>query len=157
MRGFLRPLLSTEDHIGGCLGPRARVIVSLAVAVDLIEEIKEVGQSSFEATQRAVQAVPEKPSEEALSFFRDIILDLRADTLAFYKVAVLQARRADTAEEVTAIWKEVLFFCDGMLAGWQHLRGFEPVTQSLIDDYRTGLERLKAVALEHFQFHNGLE
>jgi hypothetical protein len=35
--------------------------------------------------------------------------------------------------------------------------GFEPVTQSLIDDYRKQLERLKAVALEHFQFHNGLE
>jgi hypothetical protein len=129
----------------------------LAVALDLVEEIKEVGQSSFEATQRAAQSVPEKPSEEALSFFRDIILDVRANTLAFYKVAVLQARRADTAEEVTAIWKEVLFFCDGMLAGWQHLRGFEPVTQSLIDDYRKQLERLKAVALEHFQFHNGLE
>jgi hypothetical protein len=61
--------------------------------LDLLEEIKEVGQSSFEATQRAAQAVPEKPSEEALSFFRDIILDLRANTLAFYKVAILQARR----------------------------------------------------------------
>jgi hypothetical protein len=127
------------------------------VALDLVQEIKEVGQSSFEATQRATRAVPEKPSEEALGFFRDIILDLRANTLAFYKVAILQTRRADTAEEVTAIWKEVLFICDGMLAAWEHLRGFEPVTQSVIDDYRKQLERLKAVALEHFQFHNGLE
>lgn len=127
------------------------------MALSAVEEIKEVGQSSLEATQRAAQTIPEKPSEEALSRFRDIILDLRADTLAFYKFAVLQARRSDTAEEITAIWKEVLFFCDGMLAGWQHLRGFEPVTQSLIEDYRKQLERLKAVALEHFQFHNGLE
>jgi hypothetical protein len=60
-------------------------------------------------------------------------------------------------EEITAIWREVLFFCQGTLAVWQGVHAFEPVTQGLIDEYRKQLEQLKAAATEHFQFHNGLE
>jgi hypothetical protein len=128
--------------------------IVIAVALDAPQEIKELAQTSAAVSERARHAVPTaKASEEALSAFRDIILDSRADLLAFYKVAVLEARRADTPEEVAAIWKEVLFFCRAMQDGWRHLRGFEPTTQSLIEHYRELLTKLENTALEHYQLH----
>jgi len=119
-------------------------------------EITELARSSAAVSDRARAAVPPpKASEEALSAFPDIILDLRADTLAFYKVAILEARRADSADEVAAIWKEVLWFANEMQQAWQYLRGFEPTIQSVIDHYRALLDQFQQTALEHYQMHSG--
>jgi hypothetical protein len=125
----------------------------------VLEEIKEVATSSAQVAKRAAQKMPRDSyeSEKVLREFHDTLLNLRAELLALYKIAVLEARRTDSPEEITAIWREVLFFCQGTLAVWQGVHAFEPVTQGLIDEYRKQLEQLKAAATEHFQFHNGLE
>jgi hypothetical protein len=39
---------------------------------------------------------------------RDSVLEVCADTLAFYKLAVLKARRANTADEVNVTRSETL-------------------------------------------------
>jgi len=122
----------------------------------VLEEIKEVATSSAKKAERAARTIP-YGSEKVLREFRETLLDLRADLVAYYKIAVLEARRSDSPEEITAIWREVLRFCEAMLLMWQHLHAFEPITQGLIDDYRKQLEQLKAAATEHFQYHNGLE
>jgi hypothetical protein len=118
-------------------------------------DITDLRASSTAAAERTKLAIPHQPpSQEALARFRDAILDLHADGLAFYKVAVLEARRADTAEEVAAIWKEVLGFARAMIGGWKHLQGFDPATQSLIDHYQALLSKLEAVASEHHRVHD---
>jgi hypothetical protein len=124
-----------------------------------LEEIKDVATSSAQAAERAAQKISRDShgSENALREFHNTLLNLRAELLAVYKIAVLEARRTDSPEEITTIWREVLRFCQGMHAMWQGVYAFEPVTQGLVDEYRKQLEQLQAVALEHFQFHNGLE
>jgi hypothetical protein len=118
-----------------------------------LDEIKEVALSSAQRAERAMQYLPSVPSEKDLSQFQDIVLDLRADLLAYYKVCVLEVRRADEPEQIAAIWKKALALFDTILAAWGHLRGFDPVTQSVLDDYRKTLERLKATVTEHYKFH----
>jgi hypothetical protein len=119
-----------------------------------LEEIKEVTSASAQTAKRAMLNIPSHPSEEELSQFRDMTLDLRADLLAYYKVCVLEVRRADEPEQIAAIWKEAFAFFDALLAVWSELAsGFEPVTQSVLDDYRKTLERLKATVAEHYEFH----
>jgi hypothetical protein len=104
------------------------------MAASAPSEITELARSSAAVSERARQAIPPvRPSEEALSVFRDAILDIHADALAFYKIAVLEARRAENADEVAAIWKEVLWFARAMTDGWKHLQSFEPTTQVLVD------------------------
>jgi hypothetical protein len=118
-------------------------------------EISELARSSAAVSERALAAVPPlEASEELLENFADRILDLQADTLALYKVAVLDARRADTADEVAAIWKEVLSFARAALELWKDARGPEPATQELIKHYREFLIRFEQTALEHYQAHS---
>lgn len=124
-----------------------------------LEEIKEVATSSAQLAERATRQIPGDSygSEKGLRDFRDTVLNLRAEILAVYKIAVLEARRTDSPEEITAIWREMLRFCQIMGHMWQGLRAYDPITQGLIDDYLKQLEQLKVAATEHFQFHNGLE
>jgi hypothetical protein len=125
-----------------------------------LEEIKDVATASAQAAERAAQQISRDStpgSENALREFHNTLLNLRAELLAVYKVAVLEARRTDSPEEITSIWREILRFCQGMQAMWQDVFAFDPVTQGLLDEYRKQLAQLQAVALEHFQFHNGLE
>ena len=63
--------------------------------------------------------LPSGSNEKALSEFRDLILDLRADLLAFYKVAILEVRRADNPEDVAKYGKRCFPFeaqSDGPIA-----------------------------------------
>jgi hypothetical protein len=124
-----------------------------------VEEIKEVATSSARVAERAAKKIPSDSygSEKVLSEFRDSLLNLRAELLAVYKVAVLEARRTDSSEEIAAIWREVLFFYQQMFAMWQNVRADDPVTQGLVDEFRKQLEQLRITATEQFQFHNGLE
>jgi len=118
-----------------------------------LDDIKEVALNSAQRAQRAMLYIPSQPSEKELSDFRDLVLDLRADLLAFYKVAILEVRRVEESGEVAAIWKEVLSFLEPIETAWGTLRGFEPVTQSLVDDYRRTLEQVKTTVTEHYKFH----
>jgi|SRR5208282_1550064 len=124
-----------------------------------LEEIKEVATSSAQLAERATRQIPGDSygSEKASRDFRDTVLNLRAEILAVYKIAVLESRRTHSPEEITAIWREMLRFCQIMGAMWQGLRAYDPITQGLIDDYLKQLEQLKVAATEHFEFHNGLE
>jgi hypothetical protein len=123
-----------------------------------LEEIKDVTMASAQIAERAAQKLPRElyESEKALREFHDTLLNLRAELLAVYKIAVLEARRTDSPEEIAAIWREVLRLCQAMLAIWQ-VKGFDPMTQRLVDEYLKQLEQLQTAALEHFHFHNGLE
>jgi hypothetical protein len=51
-------------------------------------EITELARSSAAVSERALAALPPpKATQELLNNFADQILDVRADTLAFYKIA----------------------------------------------------------------------
>jgi hypothetical protein len=124
-----------------------------------LEEIKDVTRASAQIAERAARKLSLREpheSEKALREFHDTLLNLRAELLAVYKIAVLETRRTDSPKEIAAIWREVLRLCQAMLAIWQ-VKGFDPMTQRLVDEYRKQLEQLQTAALEHFQFHNGLE
>ena len=70
-----------------------------------LEEIKEVATSSAQLTERATRQIrgDSYGSEKGLRDFRDTVLNSRAELLAVYKIAVLEARRTDSPEEITAI------------------------------------------------------
>lgn len=136
-----------------------RAIFLFSDRMTALEEIKEVATASADSALRTASTMVRSadPNQRVLREFRGRLEDMRAELRAFYKFAVLQAKQRDNAQEVTAIWREVLYFCDGVLNAWQHLRRFDASTQGAIDDYRTSVEQLKAAALSHFQFHNGRE
>jgi hypothetical protein len=118
-------------------------------------EITELARSSAAVSERALAALPPpKATQELLNNFADQILDVRADTLAFYKIAVLDARRANSADEVAAIWKEVLSFARATLELWKKVRVPEPVTEKLIEHHRQFLIRFEATAREHYEAHS---
>ena len=122
----------------------------------VLEEIKEVTTSSARIAQNAWRDIP-ADSAEPLVDFHKTLLNLRAEILAVYKIAVLEARRTDSPEEIAEIWREVLAFQGQMFAMWQNVRAYDPTTRGLIDDYREALEQLKVAATQQFEFHGGQE
>ena len=72
-------------------------------------EIKEVVTASIKTAQSAWRDIP-TDSSAPFTDFHKTLLNLRADILAVYKIAVLEARRTDSPEEIAEIWREVLAF-----------------------------------------------
>ena len=119
-------------------------------------EIKEVVTASVKTAQSAWRDIP-TDSSAPLTDFHKTLLNLRAEILAVYKIAVLEARRTDSPEEIAEIWREVLAFQKQMFAMWQNVRTYDPETRGLVNDYREALEQLKVAATQQFEFHNGQE
>jgi hypothetical protein len=88
-----------------------------------------------------------------LNQVRDKLLDLTAEALALYKVAVLQARRTESMADVAALWEETHGFYAGMLAMWEAVAVSEPTTHGLIEYSRQVLTRLKGAPAEHYALH----
>ena len=79
-----------------------------------LEEIREGATASADSALRTASNIVRnaEPNQRVLREFRDRLEDMRAELRAFYKFAGLQAKQRDNAEEVAAIWREVLYFCD---------------------------------------------
>jgi hypothetical protein len=125
------------------------------MAASAPSEIAELVRASEAVNERTWAAIPSgQPDEETLNDFADKLLDLRADMLALYKMAVLDARRAESADEVAAIWNAVLSFARSLLTGWTVVGTVDPATEKLIDHTRQFLVRFEKTAAEHYQAHS---
>ena len=119
----------------------------------IVREIKELAKDSAASSEQAAQALSESQHAEDLKQFRDRVLDLEAEAITVYKMSVLEARRAESAAELAALWKETYFFYARTLALWRDLAAFDPASNSLVEHYRQTLSRLKNTAAEHYEFH----
>ena len=124
------------------------------------QEITEVAtklvRSSEPVWKRLLRALPTEPRGEVLNAFRDLTLEAHTGTLALYQAAVLAASRADSAEQVGAIWKTMLLFSRAMQEDWDYVRGlgaFDSTSWELIEKYRELLTKLENTALDAYQLH----
>jgi hypothetical protein len=130
--------------------------------METIEAIKKLVRDSSASTEAAWGAVSNVnalgpawgavSNVGALGQFQDTILDLNAQALAMYKLAVLEADRAETVAEMAEIWTEAHAFFARTLSLWQAVAVHDPLTNKLAEHYKKTLAKLKEVSEEHRQF-----
>jgi len=94
--------------------------------------IKHLAHDSLSASQQAARTVfaSQEPAED-FNQVRDKRLDLTIE--AFFKVAVLQARRTESVTDVAALWEETHGFYAERMAMWEPVAVSEPAIHGLIN------------------------
>lgn len=115
-----------------------------------VTKIQEVAEDSLATNQRKFESLSgsEKPP------LVDSILDIGSEQTAFYKLAVLAAKDAETAPEVAEIWKEAVTFYRAMIALWKLFKyGQDSEIGGLVEYYRKSAVRCLELSERAYKFH----
>ena len=123
----------------------------------VIEELKESTRDALAAKQRTLSELVDARKEKnaVISEFRDTLLDIIGASLAMYRVTVVQARVAQSVDEVAALWQEMHAEYASTLRSLQSLEAVigEPLKDELFAYYRKTIEKLERASAQAYEFH----
>jgi hypothetical protein len=117
-----------------------------------VEEIDDLNKAAVSSNSRALASLAQRPAID-MGEFRDGMLDLEANMVALYKLAVLATKDRESVDEVAWIWKQTHDTYANALAEWSELLTSDPDREPVVEHYCKTLSRLKKVTAEHWHFH----
>jgi hypothetical protein len=121
----------------------------------VLEELKTTQDSLLEKARAASELAAKKAEENAFeSEFENSILDALSLTRTMYQQSIIEARHADTLEEIAEIWKETQATYEGMFSLWSGMNAILGQPQDKLFVYWGELiKELEAASREHYEFH----